>query len=47
MAKLGYKALVEEAEAKIRTISAAEAIDVLDSDDTVFVDLRDVQSLLC
>ena len=45
MAKLGYKALVAEAEAKIRTISAPEAIDMLDSDDAVFVDLRDVREL--
>ena len=27
MSKIGYKALVEAAEARIRTISAAEAID--------------------
>jgi len=45
MSKVGYKALVEAAEARIRTISAAEAIDKLDSDDVVFVDLRDVREL--
>ena len=45
MSKVGYKALVEAAEAKIRTISAAEAIDILGSDDVVFVDLRDVREL--
>ncbi len=45
MSKLGYKDLVEAAEARIRTISAAEAIDKLDADDVVFVDLRDVREL--
>lgn len=45
MAKLGYKALVEAAEAKIETISAAEAIKRLNDDDVVFVDLRDVREL--
>ncbi|MGB5510335.1 MAG: rhodanese-like domain-containing protein [Woeseiaceae bacterium] len=45
MKKIGYKALVEAAEARIRTISAPEAIDKLDSDDVVFVDLRDVREL--
>jgi rhodanese-related sulfurtransferase len=45
MSKVGYKALVEAAEARIRTISAAEAFDKLDSDDVVFVDLRDVREL--
>ena len=45
MSKIGYKELVEAAEAKIRIISAAEAIDLLGSDDTVFVDLRDVREL--
>lgn len=45
MNKVGYKALVDAAEARIRTISAPEAIDKLDSDDVVFVDLRDVREL--
>jgi len=45
MSKVGYKALVEAAEAQIRTISAAKAIDKLGSDDVVFVDLRDVREL--
>ena len=45
MNKLGYKDLVEAAEARIRTISAAEAIDKLGTDDVVFVDLRDVREL--
>ena len=45
MGKLGYKALVEAAEARIRIISATEAIGMLGSDDVVFVDLRDVREL--
>jgi len=45
VSKVGYKALVEAAEARIRTISAAEAIDRLGADDVVFVDLRDVREL--
>jgi rhodanese-related sulfurtransferase len=45
MSKIGYKELVQAAEAKIRTIPAAEAIDLLGSDDVVFVDLRDVREL--
>ena len=45
MSKLGYKDLVEAAEARIRTIAADEAIGKLGSDDVVFVDLRDVREL--
>ena len=45
MSKIGYKALVEAAEARIQTISAEEAIDKLGSGDVVFVDLRDVREL--
>jgi rhodanese-related sulfurtransferase len=45
MNKVGYKALVEEAEARITIISATEAIDKLNSDDVVFVDLRDIREL--
>ncbi|HSM32288.1 MAG TPA: rhodanese-like domain-containing protein [Woeseiaceae bacterium] len=45
MSKVGYKALVEAAEARIQTISATEAIDKLDAEDVVFVDLRDVREL--
>ena len=45
MDKIGYKALVAAAEARIRTISVAEAIDKLGSDNVVFVDLRDVREL--
>lgn len=45
MSTIGYKALVDAAEARIRTISVEEAIDRLGSDDAVFVDLRDVREL--
>ena len=45
MGTLGYKALVKAAEAKIRIISAADAVELLGSDDVVFVDLRDVREL--
>ena len=45
MSKVGYKALVEAAEARIRIISAADAIDKLGTEDVVFVDLRDVREL--
>ena len=45
MKKVGYKELVEAAEARIRTISAEEAAARLGSDDVVFVDLRDVREL--
>ena len=45
MTIVGYKELVEAAEARIRTISAEEAVARLGSDDVVFVDLRDVREL--
>jgi rhodanese-related sulfurtransferase len=45
MSKVGYKELVAAAEARIRIISAEEAIGKLGSDDAVFVDLRDVREL--
>jgi rhodanese-related sulfurtransferase len=45
MSKLGYKELVAAAEARIRTITAEEAMGMLDSDDAVFVDLRDIREL--
>ena len=45
MSNVGYKALVAAAEARIHVISAAEAIDKLNSDDVVFVDLRDIREL--
>ena len=45
MSTIGYKALVDAAEARIRTISVEDAIDRLGSDNVVFVDLRDVREL--
>ena len=45
MEKLGYKALVEAAEANIEIISAAEALELCGAEDVVFVDLRDVREL--
>jgi rhodanese-related sulfurtransferase len=45
MSNVGYKELVEAAEARIRTISAEEAIGKRGADDVVFVDLRDVREL--
>ncbi len=45
MSKLGYRELVAAAEARIRTITAEEAMGMLDSDDAVFVDLRDIREL--
>ncbi|HZH52997.1 MAG TPA: rhodanese-like domain-containing protein [Microvirga sp.] len=41
----GFKTLLDEANAKIRTIPAAEAISLLGREDTVFVDLRDPREL--
>ena len=45
MNRIGYKELVAAAEARIRIISAAEAIEKQGSDEVVFVDLRDVREL--
>jgi rhodanese-related sulfurtransferase len=41
----GYKALVDEANAKIETVPAAEAIGMHGRDDVVLVDLRDPREL--
>src|SRR6201990_3529956 len=41
----GIKALVDEANAEIETLSAAEAIEAARSDDVVFVDIRDPREL--
>ncbi len=43
--KIGYKALVADAEKRIESISAEEAITSANSPDVVFVDLRDVREL--
>ncbi|WP_114945096.1 rhodanese-like domain-containing protein [Microvirga calopogonii] len=41
----GYKALLDEANAKIRTLPIAEAMALHGRDDVVFVDLRDPREL--
>jgi rhodanese-related sulfurtransferase len=41
----GYKTLLEEAQARIETIPAADAIALHVRDDVVFVDLRDPREL--
>lgn len=42
---IGYKELVADAESRITTISAANALTLASSPDVVFVDLRDVREL--
>lgn len=42
---LGYKELVADAEERIETISAEQALTEFESSDVVFVDLRDVREL--
>ena len=42
----GYKALLDEANAKVETIPAAEAVPLLGDGSVVFVDLRDEEGLL-
>jgi len=41
----GYKELINEARARIRTLTLEEAHAKLDNPDTVFVDIRDVREL--
>lgn len=41
----GYKALLDEANAKIKTLSAEDALALHGRDDVVFVDLRDPREL--
>ncbi|HEY8383681.1 MAG TPA: rhodanese-like domain-containing protein [Microvirga sp.] len=41
----GYKALLEEANGKIETLSAEEAMGLMGRDDVVFVDIRDPREL--
>lgn len=41
----GYKALLAEAEAAVKTLSVEEAQGLVGRDDTVFVDLRDPREL--
>ena len=41
----GYKAMVDDANARVKTIPAAEAIKLVGRDDTVLVDIRDPREL--
>src|SRR3954470_8508996 len=41
----GYKAVLDEAKAKVETLPAHEAMTLLGRDDVVFVDLRDPREL--
>jgi hypothetical protein len=41
----GIKSLVDEANAQIETLSAAEAIEAAQSDDVVIVDIRDPREI--
>lgn len=43
--KVGFRELVERAEAEIETIPVSEALKLHQSDDVVMVDLRDVREL--
>jgi len=43
--RVGYKDLIERAEANIESISIEAAEALLENDDTVFVDIRDVREL--
>ena len=43
--KVGYKALLAEAEQAIRTLSVEEARNLLDDDSVQFVDIRDIREL--
>ena len=43
--KRGIKELVAEANAEIETLTAAQAIVLMDDSDTVLVDLRDIREL--
>ena len=41
----GYKALLDEANAKVETLGPSDAIELLGRDDVTFVDLRDPREL--
>jgi rhodanese-related sulfurtransferase len=43
--KRGYKALLDEALAEVKTISAEEALRLKDRDDVQFIDVRDIREL--
>src|SRR3977135_4106217 len=41
----GIKSLIDEANAEIETVSAADAIKIADNDDVVIVDIRDIREI--
>lgn len=43
--KKGYRALIDEAMAEVKTLSVAEARELHENEDIVFVDIRDVREL--
>ena len=43
--KLGYQALIAQAMAQIETLSLEQAQKLVDDEDTVFIDIRDVREL--
>ena len=43
--QIGSKALLEQAEAEITTLSPAQAVELLGLDDVQFVDIRDIREL--
>ena len=43
--KVGHKQLMAEAEARVQHVSAQEAIGLMERDDVVIVDIRDVREL--
>ena len=43
--KKGYRQLVDEADAQVKSISVDDAAGLIDDDNTVFVDIRDVREL--
>lgn len=43
--KRGYKAMVDDANSRVETIPAADAISLVGRDDTVLVDIRDPREL--
>jgi len=43
--KIGAQELVRRAEAEIHTIDVKEALDVVDNEESVFIDLRDIREL--
>ena len=43
--RVGHKQLMAEAEAEVSHITAAEAVDLMNLDDVVIVDIRDVREI--